>query len=55
MLLAREITCESTPNGFRRRGVVLFDNETRTLQGQKGMVDAVDSPLLQKIGKSSLP
>jgi len=28
------------PRGFKRSGVVFFDNKTRTLRGQKGMVDA---------------
>ena len=29
------------PKGFRRSGVVFFsDNKTRTLEGQKGVVDA---------------
>ena len=32
------------PKGFKRRGVVYFGNKTRTLRGQKGMVDAGESP-----------
>jgi len=41
------------PEEFRRSGVVFFAKKTRTLRGQKGMVDAGESPLLQNIRKSS--
>jgi len=34
---------ESKPKGFKRSGVVFFDNKTRSLQGQEGMVDAGES------------
>jgi hypothetical protein len=35
--------CKSHPKGFRRSGVVYFDNNNRSLRGQEGMVDAWES------------